>query len=185
MKELFLTALFAAFFSTVAFAAQRVETADLNTDGRPDKWTTFDGERRVKAEQDSDFDGRVDRWFIYDQKGSLRKSAQDKNKDGKPDSFRELVKGRSLVLQEQDRNFDGRIDRRSLLEWKPDRKMPLYTNRLEYLIVPGYVSLWTEEDKDFDGKIDVYTNKAKKGSPSRVGQPIDKPPQEPGALTTP
>ena len=128
------------------------------------------------VEKDSDKDGRIDAWEVREGE-TLVRSAKDTNRDGKPDQFRQMMQGRSLVLRSFDRNFDGRIDKRSLNAWNPDKKIPVPEGtRMRYLSTPGYSTLWREEDNDFDGKVDVYWEKGQKdGAPisARVGQPID------------
>lgn len=117
-------------------------------------------------------------WFTYDDQGELKIVAKDTNKDGKPDSFTTFLKGRNLVLRESDRNFDGKIDRRWLTQWNAGRRLPLglINNRLEYVTVPGYTTLWSEEDNDFDGKIDAVTERGNQNaSKERIGKPIDTP----------
>ena len=48
-------------------------------------------------------------------------------------------------------------------------------NLPQYTAMPGYVTLWSEEDNDFDGKIDAYTERGNKNpSRERIGQPIEK-----------
>ena len=73
------------------------------------------------------------------------------------------------MLKEYDRNFDGRIDQRKLVTWSPERlKIPGQG------AIPGYVPLWVEGDDDFDGLIDVYTEKGNKNpSNQKIGKPID------------
>ena len=125
---------------------------------------------------DADKDGKTDTWKYYDPQGHLSKSAHDSNGDGKPDQFKEMLKSRNLVLREYDRNFDAKIDKRSLVQWNPNKKVPsgMVNNRLQYLNIPGYDTLWTEEDNDFDGKVDAYREHGNKNpSTERIGKPID------------
>ena len=129
---------FLVFFACYSFAhaAERIEPVDKNGDGKPD------------------------RWLSYDEKNHLKRVAKDTNLDGKPDQFQEMLKGRSLVLVEIDRNFDGKIDRRTLKQWDANRRVPMMEgNKLRYLPTPSYRTVWKEEDKDFDGKMDVVKGK--------------------------
>ncbi len=101
--------------------------------------------------------------------------AKDTNHDGKPDRFTLFLKGRNLILREVDTNFDGKIDQRSLMEWDPNKKITVMTNRVEQIPNPGYSVIWMEEDRNFDGKIDAYREKGKKEDPtsSKIGQPMN------------
>jgi hypothetical protein len=138
-------------------------------------WTAWAAPK--PKEIDKDGDGKTDIWEIYDAKGRLKNTARDTNKDGKPDQFIELIKGRQLIIKEQDRNFDGQIDRRALAEFKPDKKIPIYSGgKMTNIPNPGYVNLWVEEDNDFDGKIDVYKERGnKEPSKAKIGTPIHLP----------
>ncbi len=120
---------------------------------------------------DVDKDGKIDRWLQYDEKGAMKRDALDTNKDGKPDYWREFVKGRALIIREKDKNLDGKADYRSMDEWQI-RKIPTVPGQ-PAIQIPGYVSLWREEDTDFDGKIDVYKERGNAGlKKNRIGQPI-------------
>ncbi len=144
-------------FAALAFSALTAQAAD------------------TQKTEDKNKDGRIDAWYVYDANGRLKKTARDSNNDGKPDLYRELIKGRMLVLKSSDRNFDGRIDKRTLDEWKADKTITTYlNNRAQKLPNPGYVPLWTEEDNDYDGKTDVYKERGNKNPPrDKIGRPID------------
>ena len=144
---------------------------DMNGDGKPDRFVKFKGGFRTAAENDLNFDGKVDSWDFYDSKGILSRTAKDRNGDGKPDQFNHMLKGRMTVLKESYRNFDGRIDRRQLDQWGMRKFGPGIP------AVPGYITVWMEEDTDYDGKVDVYKEKGNRSpSKARIGQPIDTPP---------
>ena len=145
------------------------ELQDKNDDGKPDVTITYEKGKRHRGEGSSRFDGKIDTWMIYSAEGVLKQTAKDKNGDGKPDQFTTMLKGRNLMLKENDRNFNGLIDQRKLVTWSAEKlKVPGQAP------VPGYVSLWTEEDNNFDGKIDRYTEKGNKNaSKEKVGKPID------------
>lgn len=170
-------ALFGVFVccAITAYAADKIITDDKNNDGKPDVFVTWRDGLRTKGEEDKDFDGKVDTWFLYDAAGKPTKTARDTNGDGKPDEYKDLLKGRMLVLKSADRNFDGKIDKRKLDEWKQDKTISTYlNNRIQKLPNPGYVTLWSEEDNDYDGKVDVYKEKGNKNpSRDRIGQYIE------------
>ena len=49
---------------------------------------------------------------------------------------------------------------------------------MTYLPNPGYITIWQETDKNFDGIIDAYRQRDRKGV-SRVGKPMDPAPFQP------
>lgn len=162
-----------------ALAEIRKDSFDKNNDEKIDLIMTLKDGLRVSAEIDRDFDGTFDSWSVYNEKGKLKSTATDTNKDGKPDSFKELIGGdRGLVLKENDANFDGKIDKRSLSQWDPNKSvMTMEGNRPTRIPMPGYKTLWIEQDKDFDGKIDVYKNSLNKDAQDRKGQSIEERPK--------
>jgi len=155
--------------------SQKLRTeVDVNGDGKPDKFIEYKNGKRHLATADIHFDGKIDSWSYFDEAGVLKNSARDLNHDGKPDSFSEFLKGRNLVLKEFDRNFDGKIDRRSLVQWDPNKGVNVYNGgRVQRIPTPGYTTLWSEEDNDFDGKIDVYKERGNKNPPTeKIGKSI-------------
>ncbi len=117
------------------------------------------------VETDTDHDGKIDMWHTY-KDGKKIRTAKDSDGDGKTDRYTLYLKGRNLVLKEADTNFDGKIDRRLLMEWDPDKKMTLVTDRVQRIPTPGYIVIWKEEDNNFDGKIETYYEKGKAVPPS-------------------
>ncbi len=141
---------------------------DKNGDAKPDRFVRFKSGTRHTAEDDTNFNGKPDSWSYYNSKGALVLSAKDRNHDGKPDDFKKMVMGRQVVLSENDKNFDGRIDRRKLAEWGMIRRSPGMSPE------PGYKTIWREEDKDFDGVVDVYYEKGNpEAAKQKIGKPID------------
>ena len=144
------------------------ELLDKNDDGKPDTTIQYQNGKRHHGEGASKFDGKIDTWYLYGVTGALRQIIKDSNGDNKPDEFFALLKGRNVMLREYDKNYDGRIDKRQLVEWSPNR-----LNIPGQAPIPGYVPLWTEEDKDFDGKIDAYREKGnKEAAAAKIGKPI-------------
>ncbi len=141
--------------------------ADVNGDGTIDRWVKYLNGKRFAAESDSDQDGRMDRWDFYTTEGEIGRTAKDTDADGAPDKFTTLLNGLQTVIKEQDRNHDGKIDRRSLCEWTAIKRPGAPT-------VPGHKPLWTEQDDDFNGKIDKYTDKKNPAaSKAKIGKPMD------------
>ncbi|MCG3176159.1 MAG: hypothetical protein MOGMAGMI_01100 [Candidatus Omnitrophica bacterium] len=145
--------------------------SDKNNDGKADLFTVFRAGKKVSSEADRDQDGRIDQWKLYDDKGRVSKVAEDASGDGKPDKWKQLLQGTVVQLKEEDRNHDGRVDRRVLQEFKADKRILVSANPMRYAPAPGYVTLWKEEDTDYDGDVDVFTEK---GNPepdrSRIGR---------------
>lgn len=146
---------------------------DRNGDGNVDNTVLYKKGVRHTSELDRDFDGKVDTWTQYDDKGMTLRTAKDTNMDGKADYFKQMVRGRDLIIKEYDRNHDGKIDRRIMSEWDPNKKMSIFTNKLESIAMPGYRNVWREEDNDFDGKIDAYWERKKPDAgKDKIGKPI-------------
>ena len=199
MRSLFVSVFLLFFSSSWLFAAERVELADEDGDGRketkyfyegqqivraetdrngdakPDIFTEYRNGKRFASKADRDSDGTIDTWSTFNENGRLSRVASDTNKDGKPDQFKEFVKGnREFVVQENDTNFDGKIDQRKSLQWDGGKTIPIFVNnRMSRVPNPGYVTLWKEEDTNFDGVIDAYSERGKSGVSARVGQPIE------------
>jgi hypothetical protein len=106
-------------------------------------------------------------WKERDSKGALKRISRDTNSDGKPDSHQLYVSGRTVVLREVDSNHDGKIDRRRLVEWATIKYGPGLPE------TPGYRNLWREEDSNFDGLVDIFTERGKTGPSERIGKPMD------------
>lgn len=141
---------------------------DMNGDGKADRWVKFKNEKRFAAENDRDHDGKIDGWDFYDAQGILTRSARDSNADGKPDSFKLMLKGREIILREDDKNADGKIDKRRLTQWALIKRGPGDPGTL------GYKTLWREEDNDFDGIIDVYKERGNaEAGKEKIGQAMD------------
>ncbi len=117
---------------------------------------------------DQDGDGKKETQKFYNDKDTLVRTAKDTNGDGKPDQFTKFLKGRNLILREFDANGDGKIDKRKLMEWGSRRLVPGQSE------IPSYVPLQTEEDSNYDGKIDAYTEKGNKdAAKTKIGQPFN------------
>ena len=105
---------------------------------------------------DEDHDGRKETQRIYEN-DVLKRIVRDTNGDGKPDLFKEFLKGRNLIMVERDRNFDGRVDQKKLQEWSMRRLVPGQPP------IPGYISLSKDEDNDFDGKFELHWKRGDRG----------------------
>ncbi len=121
------------------------EEEDRDGDGRFERQTVYeDGKKRV-ATVDADGDGRADSWYHFE-KGREVRSETDTNGDGTPDFWRYFAEGPETVLYEKDTNGDGKVDDRKMMVWAYDRTIKTHM----------YRPVWTESDRDFDGKIDDF-----------------------------
>ena len=161
-------------FAPALYAADRTEWVDQDKDGRKETKVYYEGQKIVKSESDRDGDGKIDTWTTYNETGHAWKRAADTNKDGKRDQFKEFINGdREFVIQENDLNFDGKLDRRKFSKWNPNKSLQVFNgSRMMRIPNPGYVTLWKEEDTDFDGIIDKYYEKGKPRASARIGKPI-------------
>ncbi len=160
----------------------RIET-DMNADGKADRTLLFkDGKRGVER-GDRNLDGRIDYERLHNAKGRMIQEFQDSNADEKWDKFFTYpFATRDFVLREADRNFDGKIDRRSFSEWDANKSVVIpQGNRMTRTPMPGYSVVWSEDDNDFDGLIDVYANredKTKDLKGSKMNIASSAPPEE-------
>ena len=89
-------------------AAQAVEEADRNKDGKTDIWRYFEYGVLMRSEVDSDYDGKVDFWAYY-KNGKTERQEMDRNNDGRRDAWAYFEDG-VKVRQEIDSNCDGKGD---------------------------------------------------------------------------
>lgn len=141
--------------------------SDRDGDGRFERTLQYDAEgKKQRAEEDRDGDGAIDVWTHYG-KGFVRE-AKDTNKDGRPDEITTRMKGRLILLKEYDRNFDGLVDKRKWSEWGSRRLAPGQPE------VPGYQTMWREEDDDFDGRIDhAFVKGDAAAAKAKIGKPME------------
>lgn len=110
--------------------------ADLNFDGKFDRYAYYDGGTVVRIESDYDRDGRIDEVQNF-RGGALYRKDREMNLDGKFDTW-DFYEGGKLVKRDRDTDGDGRVD-----QWWtfPDPA------KLECPVVAT--------DKDGDGKPDL------------------------------
>lgn len=155
-------------FGRVGWCATEIQMKDTNGDGRNDREITYENGVKSIEKKDLDSDGFFETTYFYDKKGRLRRKEVDTNRDGKPDKWYFFEKGGAAVLKEYDLNFDGKVDKRKKDELGVDRITK--TQR--------FMTMWREEDTDFDGIIDLYRVKGVKSpSPDKKGQPMDPNPR--------
>jgi hypothetical protein len=121
------------------YGEQRLLRVDLDEDrdSRFDLWNFYDPQGRLeKQEQDRDGDGRPDTWVTLDvETGKETRLLEDSNGDGKIDTWRSNDPSGVALSLEEDKNGDE----------KPDRLVKF----------AGGAPASFEEDTDFDGKPDL------------------------------
>lgn len=190
MRRAALVFIILTIFPQAAYAATKIpdqgkaltrREVDKDKDGKPEKIILSEKGKTVEVEHLDKETGKVFRRDYYNSKEQVARRTYDRNKDGKTDEYWQFIQGgRDFVLKEYDRNNDGKIDKRVFSRWDAKKRMTVpQGTRLTYVAMPGYKSVWREEDNDFDGKIDVYRGKEVKGAPSRLGLAIDPNPALP------
>ncbi len=87
---------------------------DTDADGRPDRWTYFQGGEVRRIESDADGDGFRDSVSLYSD-GQLEEQQQDRNGDGQPDRLERYRAGETIEVHE-DLDGDGALDVASYYE---------------------------------------------------------------------
>ncbi len=138
---------------------KRVESLDLNRDGRPEIWKLYEkkivGCSRVEVLTcqvlDLNLDGRKDLWIYFDSQGSRAREELDLDADGRIDLVT-TRRGDGLSTKALDTNFDGRAD-----TWQHSRKDVIE-------------QVW--RDRDSDGRVDVWEH-YQAGQLHRIGYDRD------------
>ena len=116
-------------------------THDMNKNGRIDTWVAMNGALPLSAKADLNEDGKLDRWEYYDEQGKLIKVGFSRSEAGKPDAWAysgpdgkiervevsstsddkkidrwEYYERDVLVRAEDDTNQDGSVDKWSTYE---------------------------------------------------------------------
>jgi hypothetical protein len=90
-------------------SGHKVETVDVNNDGKPDIRRVYDGAQEVCRITDLNRDGKPDMFEYYDKTGQLRRREADYDDNGIVNSIEIYENGR-LVRAELDTTNQGRID---------------------------------------------------------------------------
>ena len=139
---------------------KRVESFDLNKDGKPDVWRVYGGKpEHLECKQvDFDHDGRKDWLEAYNVKGVALYQKADFDYDGKFDMLKVLA-GERVVEVERDTDFDGKFDVKEvydangqLTNVRRDRNGDNKPDQWENYNGATLVS--TSYDDNFDGKVD-------------------------------
>ena len=90
---------------------KRVDSYDLNKDGKPDVWRMYAGQTLVCKQVDFDRDGRKDWIVAYDANGKTLYQQADFDYDGKYDMLAvfDVATGHATEVQ-RDTDFDGAFD---------------------------------------------------------------------------
>lgn len=98
-------------------SGKRIETFDLNKDGKPDVWRLYAGDTLTCKQDDFDHDGRKDWVVAYNRKGAVLFEKADFDYDGRFDmSAIYDVKTGKIVEVERDSDFDGKYDLKELYD---------------------------------------------------------------------
>ena len=136
---------------------RRVETFDLNKDGKPDLWKLFDGTTLTCRQDDFDHDGRKDFLIAYDPAGNILYKKADFDYDGRFD-MTEVFENGVITEAERDTDFDGKFDVKEvyvggqLNSVRRDRNGDNRPDQWEQWN-DGVVTSITYDD-DYDGKVD-------------------------------
>lgn len=90
-------------------SGRKVETVDVNNDGKPDIKRVYDGGREVCRISDLNHDGKPDMFEYYDKTGVLRRREADYDDNGIVNSI-EIYENDKLVRAELDTTNQGKID---------------------------------------------------------------------------
>jgi hypothetical protein len=91
---------------TGSSSAQKI---DANGDGKPDIIRVMDGAREVCRMVDLNHDGRPDSFTYFDEKGAVRRTESDFDRDGIIDEI-DRYSGGVLVRKDRETNLDGKLD---------------------------------------------------------------------------
>ncbi len=90
-------------------SGHRVETVDVNNDGKPDIRRVYAGDQEVCRISDLNRDGKPDMFEYYDKTGQLRRREADYDDNGIVNSI-EIYENGKLVRAELDTTNQGKID---------------------------------------------------------------------------
>jgi major membrane immunogen (membrane-anchored lipoprotein) len=90
-------------------SGHKVETVDVNNDGKPDIKRVYDGQHEICRISDLNRDGKPDMFEYYDKNGTLRRREADYDDNGIVNAI-EIYENGKLVRVELDTTNQGRID---------------------------------------------------------------------------
>ena len=136
---------------------KKVQSFDLNKDGKPDVWHLYAGDVETCKIDDFDHDGNKDWLVAYDPKHTPLYKKADVDYDGNIDLI-EVYENGNITESERDSDFDGKFDVKevyasgSLQSVRRDRNGDNKPDQWENYI-DGVVSSITYDD-NYDGKVD-------------------------------
>ena len=90
-------------------SGHKVETVDVNNDGKPDIRRVYDGAQEICRISDLNRDGKPDMFEYYDKTGQLRRREADYDDNGIVNAI-EIYENGKLVRAELDTTNQGKID---------------------------------------------------------------------------
>ncbi|MEJ7602895.1 MAG: hypothetical protein WKG01_33715 [Kofleriaceae bacterium] len=156
---------------------KRVDSFDLNKDGKPDVWRMYAGQTLVCKQIDFDRDGRKDWIVAYDANGKTLYQQADFDYDGKYDMLAvfDVATGHATEVQ-RDTDFDGAFDVKevygaggALTSVRRDRNGDNKPDQWEQYSDATVVAI--TYDDDYDGKVD-----RKEDAPGTTAPPVQPAP---------
>ncbi len=136
----------------------REKRTDSNGDCQVDQVVHYAAGLPERAAQDRDHDGRMDSWLRYDEGGALVREERDRTGDGQADTWTEIA-GSHPTERREDRNADGQAD--IVIHYVEGRA----TSQTEDSNLDGQPDRFTrfeagvarsiEQDRDHDGQVDA------------------------------
>ncbi len=136
------------------------QVADRDGDGRPDHWVYRHQGKKVRELFDENGDTAPDRTIYYDARGEQRSVEEDRNQDGRLDSWVEFKDG-AMARQRRDTDHDGFLDtwtfyrNGEIAREEQDLNGDGFRNRMAFF--EGGRITREREDRNGDGRIDRVT----------------------------
>ncbi len=166
-------------------SGRRVETVDVNNDGKPDIKRVYDGDREVCRISDLNRDGKPDMYEYFDKNGVIRRREADYDDNGIINAI-EIYENGKLVRAELDTTNQGRIDTWDTFDPNTGKRI----KRERDATGDGRVDQWWTYEGD---KVTIAMDKNGDGLPdpesvitlsaSGTPLPVEPPPPPPPAAT--
>jgi hypothetical protein len=151
----------------------REKRTDSNGDCRADQVVHYAAGLPQRALQDRDHDGRMDSWLSYGEDGALIREARDRVGDGQADTWTE-ISGPHPSERREDHNADGEADvvieyvKGEPVRQREDSNLDGQPDR--FTRFEGGVARSIEQDRNHDGNIDAQAEFDAQGKKSAERQ---------------